>query len=106
MVDIVNRILSWGTILFFLLLYGALLVRFLRSRIGKSKTMMAEVIGKQTVESYSKNAPNGVLVRYVVVFLADGRKKSFYVSEFSYNGYRKGERGRLTYRGDRLIDFC
>jgi len=54
------------------------------------------------VEQFSKY---GKRVKYAVTFLTDGKKKSFYVSEFSYNGYRKGEKGTLTYQGDRLIDF-
>ena len=96
-----------GQIFWFLmlLLNGAVLLRVFRSRFGKPKTVRAEVVGKQTVESYSKLSPNGTRVRYVVNFQVDGKKKSFYVSEFSYHGYRKGEKGRLTYQGDRLLDF-
>ncbi len=43
--------------------------------------------------------------RYVVTFSAEGKKRSFYVSEFSYNGYRLKESGTLKYKGERLIDF-
>ena len=88
-----------------LLLNGTVFLRFFRSRFGKPRTVNAEVIGKQIVEHYSKLAPNGTKVRYAVTFLVEGKKKSFYVSEFSYGGYRKGEKGKLTYQGDRLIDF-
>ena len=91
--------------LLLLLLYGLVLLRLLRSRFGRPKKVKAEVVGKQTVERFSKYAANGKSVRYVVIFQVEGRKKSFYVSEFSYHGYRKGERGQLTYQGDRLIDF-
>ena len=94
--------LFWSLVL---LLNGIVLFRLLRSRLGHPITVEAEVIGKQTVERFSKYAANGITVRYAVVFLVNGKKKSFYVSEFSYSGYRKGERGRLTYQGDRLIDF-
>lgn len=48
---------------------------------------------------------NGKHIRYVIVFEAEGKTLSFYVSEFSFGGYRKGERGKLTYQGGRLIDF-
>ena len=34
-----------------------------------------------------------------------GKKKVFYVSAFSYSGYRQNETGTLRYRGDRIIDF-
>lgn len=86
----------------FLLLYAAVFFRFLRSRLGKPKTAKAEVVGKQTVEQFSKY---GKKYKYAVTFLVEGKKKSFYVSEFSYDGYRRGEKGQLTYQGDRLIDF-
>ncbi len=89
----------------YLLLMVRIIGKVLKGRFGKPRTVTAEVIGKQTVEQFSKYAGNGKRVRYVVVFLAEGKKKSFYVSEFSYHGYRKGERGKLTYQGDRLIEF-
>lgn len=87
------------------LLNGLVFLRFFRSRFGKPRTVRAEVVGKKKVEQYSRLSPNGKSVRYAVIFLIEGRKKSFYVSEFSYGGYRKGEKGKLTYQGDRLIDF-
>ena len=91
--------------LLFLGLWVLLIIRVICKRFGPVKTVKAEVIGKQTVESFSKYAASGKNVKYVVIFSAGGKKLSFYVSEFSYNGYRKGEKGTLTYRGDRLIDF-
>ena len=39
------------------------------------------------------------------LLLADGKRLPFYVSEFSYSGYRLKEKGTLTYRGDRLLKF-
>ena len=95
--------MGWIFWIAYVVLMIVVLARLLRSRFGSVKTVEAEVVGKQTVEQFSKYG--GKKVRYVVSFLVDGRKKSFYVSEFSYNGYRKGERGQLTYRGDRLIEF-
>ena len=89
----------------YMLLMIRILGKVLKGRFGKPKTVSAEVVGKQTVEFFSKYASGNRRVRYVVNFLVEGKKKSFYVSEFSYHGYRKGERGKLTYQGDRLIDF-
>ena len=92
-----------------LVLWALLMARvawkLLGGRFGRTVTVKAEVVNKQTVEFYSKTAPGGKHIRYVVNFLVDGKKKSFYVSEFSYQGYREGEKGQLTYRGDRLIEF-
>ena len=43
--------------------------------------------------------------KYYAVLSIDGKKKSFYVSQFSYNGYRVNEKGLLKYKGDKLIEF-
>ena len=94
-----------AVMLLVLLLNGMVLLRFFRSRFGKPRTVSAEIIGKQTVEQFSKYSGSAKRVKYVVIFQTEGKKKSFYVSEFSYGGYRKGEKGKLTYQGDRLIDF-
>ena len=77
-------------------------VRYVRSRVGPIHTVRARVVDKQKLEFYSKTGRN---VRCVIVFEIGDKKKSFYVSEFSYGGYRKNEAGTLKYRGDRIIDF-
>ncbi len=97
--------LSMLILLFFAVLYILVAVRLIGKRFAPTRTVQAEVVGKQTVEFFSKYSGNGKRVRYAVTFLAEGKKRSFYVSEFSYGGYRKGEKGMLTYQGDRLIDF-
>ncbi len=83
----------------------SIVIRVIRNKRGPVKTVQAEVVGKQTVENFSKYSGTGKTTRYVVIFSAGGRKLSFYVSEFSYKGYKKGEKGTLKYKGDRLIDF-
>ena len=79
--------------------------RLLVKRFAPVKTVSAVVIDKQKIESFSKYTGNGKQVKYAVVFSAEGKKLSFYVSEFSCGGYRVGEKGRLTYKGSKLIDF-
>ena len=79
--------------------------KLLQSRYGPIRTVKAVVADKQTVEAFSKYSGTGKSVKYVIVFKIDGKKKSFYVSQFSYNGYRVNEKGTLKYRGDRLIEF-
>ena len=100
-----NRVVGLLIMTAWLLVMIRIVGKVLKGRFGKAKTVTAEVVGKQTVEFFSKYAHGNQRTRYVVIFRAEGKKKSFYVSEFSYNGYRKGEKGRLTYRGDRLVDF-
>ena len=85
--------------------YALVIIRFLLSRFGPVRKVSASVIHKQKVEFDAPKAPNGKHTKYAVTFQIQDKTKSFYVSELSYNGYRRGEQGILTYRGDRLIDF-
>ena len=91
-----------------LLLLGLCLfagVKWLIRRYGPVKSVKAKVVDKHKSEVVSKYAGNGKAIRYVVVFEIAGKRKGFYVSEFSYGGYRKGETGILKYQGNRIIDF-
>ena len=80
-------------------------VRFFRDKCSPVKSVKAVVVHKQPVESFSKYSGTGMRTRYAVTFLAGKKKLSFYVSEFSYKGYRINESGTLKYKGSRLIDF-
>ena len=82
-----------------------MLVWFFRRQYGHPKKVSATVVNKQVKESFSKYSGNGKGKVYYVTFLAGGKRRNFKVSDFSYNGYRIGESGTLTYKGDRLIDF-
>ena len=83
----------------------SILARFWKNHHAPVQTVPAEVIGKHRAESFSQYAGNGKRERYVVVFFVDGKKKAFYVSPFSYDGYHLHEKGQLTYRGEKMIDF-
>ncbi len=86
-----------------LVLYVLLAVKFLRNRLAPVKQVRAKVVDKNKVEFPSKYGKN---VKYAVVFQTEsGKKLSFYVSEFSFGGYRIHEGGTLTYKGDRIMDF-
>ena len=80
-------------------------IRLFTKRVAPVRTVAAVVADKHKTEVFSKYAGNGKQVKYVVVFSAGGKKLSFYVSEFSYGGYRVGEKGTLTYKGSKLIAF-
>ena len=81
------------------------LIKVVKRRYSAVKTVSATVVDKQTIEHFSKYAGNGKQVKYVVVFSVNGKRKGFYVSQFSYNGYHIGENGMLKYKADRLIEF-
>ena len=85
--------------------FVGILIWFFRRQYGKTKTVKATLVNKQVTESFSKYSATGKTKHYYVTFLVNGKRRSFQVSEFSYNGYRKGETGTLKYKGDRIIDF-
>lgn len=100
-----DNIATWILTGLIAVVYLLVLIRFLRNRFAPVRKRKATVIDKNRIEFFSKHSGGGKRYKYAVVFSADGQKLSFYVSEFSYNGYRKGETGTLTYQGNRLIDF-
>ncbi|MGN1000045.1 MAG: DUF2500 family protein [Faecousia sp.] len=77
----------------------------IKNKCAPVKTVKAVVIDKHILEPLSKYSGNGKHEKYVVVFSAEGKKLSFYVSRFSYDGYRLNEKGSLTFKGDRIIEF-
>ena len=83
----------------------SLFVKVVKNRYAPIKTVKAVVIDKNKVENFSKYSGTGKSEKYVSVFSIGGKKKSFYVSQFSYNSYRVNEKGTLKYKGDKLIDF-
>ena len=82
-----------------------LVIKFVRNRLAPVKTVKGQVTNKHRQEVFSKYSGTGKKYKYVVVFSAEGKSLSFYVSEFSYNGYKVKEKGTLTYKGNRLINF-
>ena len=83
----------------------SLLVKTVKNRYAPIKTVKAVIIDKNKVETFSKYSGTGKSEKHVIVFSVNGKKKSFYVSQFSYNGYRVNEKGTLKYKGDKLIEF-
>ena len=85
--------------------FVGMLVWFFRRQYGRAKTVKATLVNKQVTEDFSKYAASGKTNHYYVTFQIGSKCRSFKVSEFSYNGYHKGETGTLRFKGDRLIDF-
>ena len=83
----------------------SILIKTIKNRYAPIKAVNAVVIDKNKIETFSKYSGNGKVEKYVIVFSVNGKKKSFYVSQFSYNGYRINEKGTLKYKGDKLIEF-
>ena len=84
---------------------GSIIARTIKNRYAPIKVVEAVIIDKNKIESFSKYSGNGKAEKYVIVFSVNGKKKSFYVSQFSYNGYKVNEKGILKYKGNKLISF-
>ena len=84
---------------------GSIIVRTIKNRYAPIKKVKAVIIDKNKIESFSKYSGSGQTEKYVIVFSVNGKKKSFYVSQFSYNGYKVNEKGTLKYKGNKLISF-
>ena len=84
---------------------GSIIARTIKNRYAPIKKVKAVIIDKNKIESFSKYSGNGQTEKYVIVFSVNGKKKSFYVSQFSYNGYKVNEKGILKYKGNKLISF-
>ena len=80
-------------------------IQGLRNKYGRIKTVKATVCHKQKVEGFSKYRGSGKATSFVVTFDTGKKHLYFNVPEFSYHGYRVGERGTLKYRGKWIIDF-
>lgn len=83
----------------------ALAIKLGKNLFAPTVVANAKVVNKQTVETFSKYAGTSKHTKYAVTFSVNGKNRSFYVSAFSYNGYKKGDTGVLTYKGDKLISF-
>lgn len=89
----------------FLLALVRILFRWIRTHFAPVQSVSAKVLEKQILHGFSKYSGTGERRTYQIVFLVEGRKKSFRVSKFSFDGYHPGEEGILTYQADRLISF-
>lgn len=101
----IPNIIAFLVLILWLVVIIRLIYKVIKNKYSPVKAVKATVVRKNKIDSFSKYSGNGKREKYAVTFLADGKKLSFYVSEFSYRGFKVNENGTLKYRGDRLIDF-
>ena len=80
------------------------MIKAIKNKRASLRSDKAVVIDKHIVETFDKYSGNGKHKKYVIVFSVNGKKKSFYVSQLSYSGYRVNEKGTLKYKGDTIYD--
>ena len=81
------------------------LAKLINNKFAPIKTVSAIIIDKNIIETFTKYSGNGRHKKYVIIFSINGKKKSFYVSHFSYDSYKINEKGILKYKGDKIVDF-
>lgn len=105
MLENISKIIILTVLMLWLMVMIQFIFKALRNKYAPVKAVKAVLINKHMISTFSKYAGNGSRKKYVIVFSAEGKKMSFYVSEFSYRGYKIHETGTLKYKGDKIIDF-
>lgn len=103
--DTMNNIVNIISIVLFLACWILIIIRVLCSKYASGRCVEAEVVDKFKANTVSKYPKVFAGERYVVVFKTKDKKLSFNVSEFSFENYRINEKGRLRYKGKRIIGF-
>ncbi len=87
--------------------WGVGLYWLYKNYFAPKKKVSAKVVDKQRFIKtlVPKTSAAKYSEQYVVTFLIDGKRKSFYVTELGYGGYKLGQKGLLIYRGSRIINF-
>lgn len=103
-----DNIVNYVLVLLIIVIWVGIAIRILRNYFSKTKIVYAIVVDKQCYDKqiYSKGQAPYIKKEYVITFLCGGRKINFNVSELSYNNYRIKEKGKLVYKGNRIIDFA
>lgn len=103
--ELVVKIIGIAFIGFIIFLFVAVFIRNCMAVFGSVKTVDAKVVKKYKVDEFTKYSGTGKKHRYVVVFETKGKLLRLNVSEAAYSGYRVNEKGSLTYKGNRCIEF-
>lgn len=84
-----------------------LIRKFFSDYLGKVKTAEAKVLDKYAAnhQMVSNVAPAHIKTNYVVVFDVQGKTMRFLTSVWVYESVSKNEKGILSYKGNRFIDF-
>ncbi len=107
MENIISNIFTFILALIGIVIWIGIMIRVFKNRFSKEKEVDAIIVDKQCYEKrvYSKSQAPYTKKEYVITFLCGKRKMHFDVSEFSYKGYKLKQKGKLVYKGNRIIDF-
>ena len=84
-----------------------IIIKLVNSYFFKEKQENAVVINKECYDKQIYNKAQAPYTKkvYVVTFECKNKKRYFEVNELSFYSYKKGQKGILKYKGNRLIDF-
>ncbi len=107
MADFVGNIVNLIFFLIGIIIVFGIAFRVFKDSFLKEKELDAVIINKQCYDKrvYSIGQAPYTKKNYIVSFLCGKKKLHFEVSEFSYKIYSLNQKGRLRYKGNRLIDF-
>lgn len=97
-----NHMVGWIVPALLGVIWVLFIVKIIKNRCAPVKKVKAQLVEKYHYTPVSKYNVKEV---YVIVFETEGKKLSFNVPEFSYNGYKVKKNGTLKYKGDRIIGF-
>ena len=100
-----KMLLSNALIVLALLFWIVVAIHFVKAFFSPVKTVKAVVADKYIKHTASRFDSLFKRKMHIVVFKSGSKKLLFCVSPFSYDGYAINEKGTLTYKGNRLIDF-
>ncbi len=89
-------------------IFVGIVLRFSKDIFSKEKTIYVTVTDKKCYKKvvYSKMQAPNEKKKYTITFLSKNSKKLYFdVNEFSYKDFKIGEKGNLTYKGNKLIEF-
>ncbi len=100
-----NQITALVAFIVCFLFFFGIFAKVFRDRFAKVKTAKATVTGKHTLDTARKVYGSSRPVSYVVSFNAEGKRRVFHVSEYTYRDLKEGETGTLKYKGSKFMDF-
>jgi len=103
--SLISNIITYAFAGFGILVWVILCARYIINKFAAEKTVTATVCDKYVVKSSVRIPIILQPQKFIVVFSKDGKRIAFRVSEVSYNGYEVKEKGKLIYKGNKIIDF-
>lgn len=101
-----NIINSVFTIIGVIIIIG-ITIRFFKEKHSRKNSIPATITNMQkyTHEVFSKAQAPHTVSKYIITFSTEKKALSFEVSEMSYSQYKMYQKGTLTYKGSKIIDF-